>query len=194
MKKQPYQERTLPYLKAERKLWRKRLLQGEWFRKYPELFDCDDLKLAMRRDEKSYEFGEWLTAIHFWNQGFHVLLPKYTHKANKVKYQKAVELLGKKDVKKLARPGRPDLLAYKDKEHLVFVEVKVEGDRVSRAQKKMMKRIARHFGKDRHVRIFVYHVRAGVRKRMAARIQSHSEDERKLREGRIVSSKPILAA
>ncbi len=194
MKTQPYQERTLPYLKGERKLWRKRLLQGEWFREYPELFDCDDLKLAMRRDKKSYEFGEWLTAIHFWNKGFHVLLPKYTHKANEVKYQKAVDLLGKKDVKKLARPGRPDLLAYKDKEHLVFVEVKVEGDRVSRTQRKMMRRIAKYFGKDRHVQIFVYHVRAGVRKRIATRSQSHKEVERKLREGKVMSSQLFLAA
>ncbi len=100
------------------------------------------------------------------------------------------------------RITRPDSALIKNPRHqkrvvatrLVFVEVKVEGDRVSRTQRKMMRRIAKYFGKDRHVQIFVYHVRAGVRKRIATRSQSHKEVERKLREGKVMSSQLFLAA
>ncbi len=155
----PYEVIDLPYPREYRTLWRNRHLQCTWFREYEDLFDCDDLRLAMRPDGRTYEFGEWFTAIDFWKRGFNVLLPKYTHPKNKVKYAKAVKLLGKANVERLAKPGRPDLLAYKGKRHLAFVEVKVKGDQVRPHQERMMRWISEHFSSGSVVDVFVYKLR-----------------------------------
>jgi hypothetical protein len=119
-----------------RKRFQTKELSKEWREKYPELFDDDDLRLALTQPEN--HFYEWLAAIHLYKEnGYYSLLEKYQYKNHKHK-QSIVQKLDFKDLRRVMDYQRmknqvqlPDLLVYKpDFSDWFFCEVKGGTDRL----------------------------------------------------------------
>ncbi len=115
-------------------------LPREWQGKYPDIFDDDDLRLAL--SQPNNHFYEWAGAIHFYEkQGYLSLLEKYQFKNHKRKLsilkrlefdnlQKALEYQRLKKSMQV-----PDLLVYKpDFSDWFFCEVKGGADRLRKVQ------------------------------------------------------------
>ncbi len=116
-------------------------LSREWQTKYPDIFDDDDLRLAL--SQPNNHFYEWAAAIHLCEkQGYLSLLEKYQFKNHKRKLS-ILKKLEFDDLQKALEYQRlkksmqaPDLLVYKpDFSDWFFCEVKGGADRLREVQK-----------------------------------------------------------
>jgi len=126
--------------------FRKRFQTGELAKglhsKYPNIFDDDDLRLAL--SQPNYHFYEWVAARYLYEErGYYSLVEQYQYKSHKRKQS----ILQKLDFDSLLKAieyqeqGKkvqsPDLLVYKpDFSDWFFCEVKSETDRLREVQKK----------------------------------------------------------
>ncbi|MFY9461834.1 MAG: hypothetical protein WAP51_01365 [Candidatus Sungiibacteriota bacterium] len=119
--------------------WRKGSLQRQWHKKYPNIFDADDLKLAL--SQRKHHFGEWYVARHFADRGYKVLVEKYIYPSHQRKFRTmkkrwpgVLDYLRHLRRKYHCQP--PDLLIYRDN-NFFFVEVKRDSDYEKKNQKRM---------------------------------------------------------
>ena len=69
---------AFPYREAQRDKFRAGVLGEQWAKRYPEVFDEDDLRLYRNQCENGYHFFEWLAAIIiFESTGYLSLIEKY---------------------------------------------------------------------------------------------------------------------
>jgi len=128
-------------------------LPREWQVKYPDIFDDDDLRLAL--SQPNNHFYEWAGAIHLYEKrGYLSLLEKYQFKNHKRK----ASILQKLDFDNLRKAleyqrlkksmQTPDLLAYKpDFSDWFFCEIKGGLDRLREEQVKHFETISSISGK-----------------------------------------------
>lgn len=117
-------------------LWR------DWVKRYPELFDADDVRLAESQAHLGYHFFEWLGAILLYEtMGYLSLVEKYEFSGHTRKQAITRRLLSPRLVYLLknstgeSRAQCPDLLAYTpDMSDWFFCEVKGPGDHISASQ------------------------------------------------------------
>jgi hypothetical protein len=110
---------TIEILHSQHELWRSGRLAPEWARRFPELFDEQDLRLAESQGPLGYHFVEWLAAIVLYHTtGYLSLVQKYEFTIHRRK-QEIVQKLLPADVLPIlsdrAEHGRaqsPDLLMY----------------------------------------------------------------------------------
>lgn len=115
-------------------------LMQVWKDLYPDLFDEDDLRIA--KNQRSYHFYEWLSAILLYEStGFLSLVEKYQF-SNHVRLQTILRQIVTSDVfdllinsYRLYKVQCPDLLVYSpDLSDYFFCEVKGPSDRVRQVQ------------------------------------------------------------
>jgi len=132
----------LTYNPAFLKRWRAGILPKEWQRKYPDIFDEDDLRIALAQPR--YHFGEWTAAMHYAKEGYGVLIEKYLYENHDRKLKIISRLLAPAQILFLRHPKPrhmpPDLFIYRDKEHF-FAEVKRDGDRLNKSQENCFRNI-----------------------------------------------------
>src|SRR5262245_48862664 len=69
---------VFPVSRALQSRWKQGNVAPRWERRYPELFDKDDLRLALSQGPMGYHFFEWLAAIILHHAtGYHALVTKY---------------------------------------------------------------------------------------------------------------------
>jgi VRR-NUC domain len=135
-------------------------LARQWHQHYPQLFDGNDLRLALNQPRN--HFAEWFVAIYILHRdGAYSLVEKYAY-ANHLRKQRIVERLLTDRQRSLLRDFRqsygvqpPDLLAFfPSLRRFWFAEVKGPGDRLSVKQRQSHGAIAAEFG----VPVEVFHV------------------------------------
>jgi hypothetical protein len=118
---------------TQRERWKGLELQRTWAKKFPELFDEEDLRLAISQGRLGYGLIEWLGAIFFHHlTGYHALVGKYQFGNHKRKRAVLKELGGDAllDVLRARQPGfgnaqGPDLLMFSpDRSAFFFGEIK----------------------------------------------------------------------
>jgi hypothetical protein len=127
---------TIHCTREIRKLW-PRLLAAQWAREYPQVFDRDDLRLALSQPRN--HFAEWSAAIHLLQRdGVHALVEKYAFQnhARKVKmYQSLLFESRRRALNSICASlgvQPPDLLLYRSNLQVEgLAEVKGPGDRLS---------------------------------------------------------------
>lgn len=136
---------TINYPKESELLWANGYLIERWFNKYPKLFDKDDYRIA--RSQPRYHFGEWLATIHYFEQGYNVLVEKYIYKTHERKLKILSRYLSPKEISFLKKTKNqpPDLFVYKGRQFF-FVEVKKDRDRLSQSQKNVFAKIKNKLG------------------------------------------------
>jgi hypothetical protein len=137
----------------ERELFKSGKLWQEWHRRYPEIFDDDDLRLAQNQAHLGYHYCEWQAAIFLYEKtGYRSLVEKYHFRRHKNKQnilRKLVspELLlfiADKRYPEFGRVQVPDLLVYKPNySDWFFCEVKGPNDRVRKVQERYFEQLAR---------------------------------------------------
>ena len=86
---------TLRCTSEIRRLW-PRPLAKRWVQEYPDLFDQDDLRLAMNQPRN--HFAEWFTAIHlFQRDGVLALVEKYAFQKHRRKLALYASLLNARE-------------------------------------------------------------------------------------------------
>ena len=115
-----------------------------WRNSYPQIFDDDDLRLAVGRPQ--YHFVEWFAAIHlFTTANLHSLMSKYAFKNHARKRRIALSLMGQRRLDSLRdlQGQPPDLLVYRPATSAFwFVEVKGPHDRNRAVQLRDQMRIS----------------------------------------------------
>jgi len=139
-------EITIYYPPERLRDWKLGRVHRNWYMRDRATFSQRDLSNAEGQHHRGYHFGEWFTARHFLRQGYGVLTEKYLSPTRPDKQRKAMEILGEAGVAFLMRERRfgsklrwsphPDLLIFKSKaKSFFFVEVKMDADRLSSAQR-----------------------------------------------------------
>ena len=126
---------TLEIARALQARWKVRELQREWADRYPQLFDEQDLRLALGKQARfGFHFVEWLGAIAVSTiSGYRALVAKYQY-ANHPAKRRVVSDLGLAQLLRQKHPTfgntqGPDLLMYRpDGGDYFFCEVKGPGD------------------------------------------------------------------
>jgi hypothetical protein len=142
---------TIHCTRAIRDLWPDPLA-GQWLQQYPDIFDADDLRLAMSQPKN--HFCEWFAAIHlFHREGAYSLVEKYVYQNHPAKVARMATLLSERERKTLdaIRLGHavqpPDLLVFVPKTNRYwFAEVKGPDDRLSAKQIRSHDAITRQLG------------------------------------------------
>ena len=145
------QQTTIYCTEQIRRLWPRPLAQ-RWAQEYPQLFDSDDIRLAVRQPRN--HFAEWFAAIHlFQRDGVRSLLEKYTFQNHprKVKMFEGLVAVARREalrtIGKTYQVQPPDLLLYRpDGAFVGFAEVKGPGDRLSHKQVRSHERICESLG------------------------------------------------
>lgn len=142
---------SIEILRSQRDLWRgSGDLAGEWARRFPELFDEDDVRLVKSQGRYSWHFVEWLAAILLYHTtGYLSLVSKYEF-ANHRRKQEIVEkvlpagvLLILRDRTEHGHAQGPDLLVYaRDFSDWFFCEVKGPRDRLQPEQERRFEALA----------------------------------------------------
>ena len=139
---------TLYYNPALLKRWLSGELPALWFRKYPKVFDRDDLRIT-KKDTLPYNFAEWLVAIDYAKRGYRILVEKYLCKNHPCKGKTLSGVLTPKQIKFLwdGPTGShdcmpPDLFVYKGRRYF-FVNVKRDSDRLTPLQERWFKDIGK---------------------------------------------------
>jgi hypothetical protein len=122
--------------------WKQGNVAPRWARRYPQLFDADDLRLAMSQGHMGYHFFEWFAAIILHHAtGYHALVAKYqfgNHSRKETILQKLLSprmLEALRDRESFGSAQAPDLLMYAaDFLNYFFCEVKGPADRLSQVQ------------------------------------------------------------
>jgi len=117
-------------------------LWQEWFEKYPEIFDEDDLRLAKSQASKGYHFYEWLAAIQIYlSTGYLSLVEKYQFEKHKRKHKIFIDLVSSRYNDLISCQSQygnvqfPDLFVYApDFSEWFFCEVKGPTDRIRKEQ------------------------------------------------------------
>ena len=126
---------------------RKRFQSGElprqWSQRYPDLFDADDLRLALRQPD--YHFFEWLGAVVLFNTtGYRTLVEKYEFEKHSRKAS-IIQGIVAPDVLALVHKRGvqcPDLFVYMpDGSDWFLCEVKGKRDRLRARQKQYFERL-----------------------------------------------------
>ena len=143
-----FAEETIHYDHRLRHRWRSGSLPRELRRGYSDLFDDDDLRLAL--SQPAYHFFEWLGALHYHEIGFNVLVEQYIYTAHPQKIARVSQLISEDDLQFLRDlPGQPpDLIVYRDDALFFFVEVKSSSDSISQTQRRAFTRIVKRFSAD----------------------------------------------
>jgi hypothetical protein len=114
-------------------------LAALWHQTYP-FFDDDDLRIT--RKQQTRHFYEWFVAVHLYHRyGAHSLIEKYRFAAHPEKKPKLAAVLSEKQVSELDEicdefsVQVPDLISWlPGTSRRWFVEVKGQGDRLSKGQ------------------------------------------------------------
>lgn len=131
------------------KLWKSGQVHQVWYSQYGNLFGESDWTNVRNQYQSGHHFGEWFTAIHFWNRGFRCLIENYAFKKHKKSFQKAAQYLGNDGIEFLSRNARtvsqpPDLFVFDQELGIYFfAEVKRERDRLRDKQRKHFLEIER---------------------------------------------------
>lgn len=144
----------------QRERFRSGDLAREWASRFSDLFDSDDLRLAL--SQPNNHFCEWLSAILiFETTGWLSLVEKYefgSHRRKTAIVEKLLppEVLGEMKSSKIQAP---DLLIYsKDFSEWRFCEVKGPGDKIREVQAEQFEKLERVSGK----RIEVIYLRESI--------------------------------
>ncbi len=135
-------------------------LREEWFARYPQLFDENDLRLA--RNQPESHFFEWLAAIKiFHDTGWLSLVEKYVYTNHPAKLELFTSLVPP-EVPRLFRShyfGRrqpPDLFVYSpERSDWYFCEVKGGSDRLRKEQRIVFAMLERMTGRPVRIIHFV---------------------------------------
>jgi hypothetical protein len=124
-----------PYTDQQRKSFFSGKLITEWAKKYPFLFDKDDIKLARSQAPKfHYHFYEWLGAVLLYEATGYYSLIAGKDKFNRIMVDSA---------------GTPDLLVYSpDKKDWFFCEAKGPRDKLRPNQIAKFRELSKLTGKD----------------------------------------------
>ncbi len=141
--------------RSQRVLWKSGSLAAEWARRFPELFDEEDRRLAGTQGPLGYHFYEWLAAIVLHHAtGYLSLVSKYEFAKHRRKQEIIKQLLPAdilpilRDRTEHGRAQPPDLLMYApDFSDWFFCEVKGPGDRLRPEQLTKFEALAKLGGK-----------------------------------------------
>jgi Holliday junction resolvase-like predicted endonuclease len=155
-------EFRLTYHRRLYKLWRQGCVHQVWSAQFTDLFRDSDVAIVRNQYQGGHHFGEWFTALHFWEKGYRVLIEKYAFRKHREDFQTAAKFLGQAGIDFLASNTRtlaqpPDLFVL-DPEHNMyfFVEVKRERDRLRATQVQLFKEIEKRF----HCQVLVVNLKA----------------------------------
>jgi hypothetical protein len=126
-------EVNLMYDRPERERFRQGLLQKEWAEKYPEIFDADDLRLALGPQKARNHYFEWLGAVRLYEfTGYLSLVEKYDCRNHARKHHAFRDIVGADVFSHVVlSKGCPDLLLYApDRSDWFFCEIKGATDRL----------------------------------------------------------------
>ena len=135
----------IEYSDTQRQRFRNGELVALWKRRYPAIFDDDDVRLAL--SQPSAHFGEWLAAITIFNATGHLsLLEKYALPSHRRKLRLFEKIVPKEQRDLMdAHPvvvQSPDLFVYsEDRKDWYYCEVKVDSDRLRPKQITFFERI-----------------------------------------------------
>ena len=137
-----YDWKTFTYHQELRVGFKNGWLHRDWAKRYPELFDADDRRLAESQAGKGSHFFEWFAAIRVYEATQHLsLLEKYHFQRHEAKFALFTRLVPQDLVsllcfnKRFGSRGGPDLLCYRpNSPDWFFCEVKGPGDEVRPAQ------------------------------------------------------------
>ena len=140
---------TFVFHPIQREKFKTGQLKFDWAKRYPQLFDDQDLQLATHQN--TYHFFEWLGAILLFNTtGYLSLVEKYEFKNHKRK-QTILRKLVSPNILDLIHNNStqcPDLLTYSpDMSDWFSCEVKGLGDRLSSGQKEYFEELSKLSGK-----------------------------------------------
>lgn len=147
---------TFPYSELQRDKFKAGELGEQWAKRYPELFDKDDLRIYRNQCENGYHFFEWLAAIIIFEAtGYRCLIEKYGCPGHKRKLP-IWESIAPLSIQNLPfAKGWPDLFAYlPDGTDWFFCETKGK-DRLSDAQRECFNGIYKESGKPVYTLRFV---------------------------------------
>tara|TARA_B100002019_G_scaffold157497_1_gene135638 strand:- start:190 stop:681 length:492 start_codon:yes stop_codon:yes gene_type:complete len=130
-------------------------LAEQWFGRYPELFDDDDIRVARTQSKLGLHFFEWLSALTIYESlGYLSLVESYEFKVQKRKQRILRELLPSDVLDVVLSPYDqrkaqcPDLLCFKpDYSDWFFCEVKGPTDKLRDVQREFFSRISLVSGK-----------------------------------------------
>jgi VRR-NUC domain-containing protein len=150
---------TVDIQPSQQQLWRSGRLAPVWARRFSELFDEDDPRLAESQGHLGYHFGEWLAAIVLHHAtGYLSLVSKYEFRKHRRKQEVVERLLSPEpraalsDRTEHGRAQAPDLLMYAaDFSDWFFCEVKGPRDRLGAEQEKKFEALANMSGKPVHL-------------------------------------------
>ena len=124
------------FRESQRERFRSGELAPEWFRRYPELFDKLDLKLA--RNQPNYHFVEWLGAILlFESTGYRSLVESYVASTHPEKRRELQRIVGTDVADWMIKndAGLPDLFVYEERtKDWYLCEVKGPRDKIGKRQ------------------------------------------------------------
>ena len=131
-----FKEFVFTYDSNQRLRFREGSLRDEWWRRYPELFDEDDLRLA--KNQPYTHFFEWLAAVLLYEAtGYLSLLEKYETACHERKVDVFKETVPRPVFEYVManRAGIPDLFVYApDRSNWFFCEVKGASDVLDQRQ------------------------------------------------------------
>ncbi len=131
-----FPEETTTYDPDLREKWQSGILPKKWHEAYPDLFDDDDLRLAL--SQPSWHFYEWLGALHYYKKGFLVLVEQYIYRPHPRKLAILSRMVSEDDLRFLRElPAQPpDLFVYRDEySYFFFAEIKSATDALSDSQR-----------------------------------------------------------
>ena len=124
-------------------------LAKAWRRKYPDVFDADDLRLVS--NQPTYHFLEWLAAIQYFERGYLALVEQYIYKTHPRKVAIVQDLVGPEGLTFLKdkRSQPPDLLVYtRNRSDFFFAEVKRRKEKLNPRQEEAFAQIESYFGRE----------------------------------------------
>ena len=90
-------------------------LGEEWVKRYPDLFDSDDVRILTTEHQRKYHFFEWLSSVLLYEStGYISLMEKYCAKSHPRKIKLFSELVPGEafDFLMSAPSGHPDLFSF----------------------------------------------------------------------------------
>ena len=141
-----FPDETTTYAPDLQEKWRSGILSKKWHEAYPDLFDDDDLRLAL--SQPSWHFFEWLGALHYYTKGFLVLVEQYIYRAHPRKLAILAKIVSEDDLRFLGElPAQPpDLFVYQDtSSHFFFAEVESATDALADSQRAAFAELAERF-------------------------------------------------
>ena len=139
---------TLNYSQKLREDWTAGNLAPRWAEEYAGLIDQEDVRLATTQPR--YHFYEWLAAIHYYEQGFQVLIEQYIYARHRRKVEILTQHIGTEGLDFLRSRSKanhaqtPDLFVFNEAKRF-FAEVKAPRDRLNDNQRTFIEEIEAKF-------------------------------------------------